>query len=364
MIKTLFIGMAIALILGACTNSESYKITVNTNQHKDKTAYLIRFENNQPVVIDSATWDNGFKFQGEIKTREMVYFQWSGINENTSFFLDNGEITIHLKDNTAEIGSIEGSELNTKHIAFLDSANQFTKMNQELYGGYQKAQAENNEKALDSIRTQADILYNKEQAFAKRAAHKNMENVLGLYIMRSKLAHTLDYNALNEALSTVPDNNKNNPYYKYLAEHLKKLSLTRVGQIAPDFTMKDTAGNDISLKDFRGNYIMIDFWASWCGPCRRANPYVVEIFKEFNPKGFQILGVSFDKSQQAWIEAIHDDHLTWPHVSDLQGWKNAAGQLYGINSIPHTTLIDPDGKIVANRFEHEELRILLEEIYK
>ena len=240
----------------------------------------------------------------------------------------------------------------------------FEKKNQEMYGIYQQAQNENNTKVLDSIRALADVLYESEQAYAKEVAFKNLNSALGLYIVRSKIVYTMNYDDLNETLSKVPETNKNNPYYEYLTKHLDKLSITRIGQIAPDFTMKDTAGNDISLKDFRGNYVMIDFWASWCGPCRRANPFVVEIFKEFNPKGFQILGVSFDKSREAWIKAIHDDQLTWPHVSDLQGWKNAAGQIYGINSIPHTTLIDPDGKIVANRFGHEELRTLLENAYK
>jgi peroxiredoxin len=295
---------------------------------------------------------------------ELVQFQLDGGKEIVSFFLENETYTISLDSEPLAIANIDGSESNVRYLNFLDSAQHFADKNQAMYAGYQKAQQEQNTEVLDSIKTVAEELYEAEQAMAKRFAKANLDNVAGIFVVRSKLVYSMGYDDLNAILSEVPEDEKNNPYFEYLNEHLQKLAETRVGQMAPDFTMKDTAGNDISLSDFRGHYTLIDFWASWCGPCRRANPFVVEIYNDFNDKGFEIFGVSFDQSREAWIKAIHDDELTWPHVSDLKGWKNAAGKIYGVNSIPHTILIDPDGKIVANRFEHEELREMLEEIYK
>ena len=109
--------------------------------------------------------------------------------------------------------------------------------------------------------------------------------------------------------------------------------------------------------------VIVDFWASWCGPCRRENPNVVKLYNDFNDKGFEIIGVSFDEHRDRWIKAIHDDGLTWPHVSDLQGWKSAAGKLYAINSIPATVLLDREGNIVAKNLRGTALREKLEELY-
>ena len=136
-----------------------------------------------------------------------------------------------------------------------------------------------------------------------------------------------------------------------------------VGTLLPDFTQPDTSGKPISLSSLRGKYVLIDFWASWCGPCRQENPNVVEAFNKFKNKNFTILGVSLDKAKPAWEEAIRLDNLTWMHVSDLQGWSNAVAQQYQIYQIPQNILIDPEGKIVAknlrgNQLDRKLMRVL------
>lgn len=361
-----FIGLiALAVLFSACSNEKKgYEVTVNLANESNAMAYLLKVENNALVPFDSAEFNNGYVFKGSVEKPEWSVFNIKGSNDRTEFFISNDVIKISANENDPAKINYEGTELNDIYEKFLDSSASISQENTKLYAEYQQAAKSGDQEAQDAARVKIEEIYEAEQAFSNEFASKNLDNLVGLHIVRRKLVYNMTYDDLNEVLNKVPEANQNNEYYTYLTGHLAKLEKTKVGSVAPDFTMKDTAGNDVSLTDFRGNYTLIDFWAAWCGPCRRANPHVVEIYNEFNPKGFQVLGVSFDQSREKWIQAIHDDKLPWTQVSDLQGWKNAAGQLYGINSIPHTVLIDPDGKIVMNKFTHEELKEKLEEIYK
>ncbi len=138
----------------------------------------------------------------------------------------------------------------------------------------------------------------------------------------------------------------------------------RIGAEAPLFQQPDTAGNIINLKDLRGKYVLLDFWASWCGPCREENPNVVKAYEQFRDKNFTVLGISLDKSDKrdAWMKAIKDDGLAWYHVSDLKFWNNAVAQLYSVRSIPQNFLLDPQGKIVAANLRGEALQRKLQEL--
>lgn len=357
--------IAAALILSACGKEKTgYEVTVNLANDTEGMAYLMKVENNALVPFDSAEFNNGYIFKGSVEKPIWAVFNIKGTNDRTEFFISNDMIKISAnKENPMKI-DYEGSEVNDIYETFLDSANSYSMQNSKLYGEYQQANKSGDKEAEEQVRTKLEKVFEAEQAFSKDFAMKNMDNLAGLHVVRRKLVYNMSYDDLKAALDKVPAANKDNEYYTYLTDHLAKLEKTKIGNVAPDFTMKDTAGNDVSLSDFKGNYTLVDFWASWCVPCRRANPHVVEIYKDFHPKGFEILGVSFDQTRDKWLQAIKDDKLQWTQVSDLKYWDNAAGKLYGINSIPHTVLVDPDGKIVMNNFTHEELRTKLEELYK
>jgi peroxiredoxin len=158
---------------------------------------------------------------------------------------------------------------------------------------------------------------------------------------------------------------KNTSYAKNIVKLIDAKKVTTVGKIAPDFEQPDTAGKMIKLSDFRGRYVLLDFWASWCIPCREENPNVVRAYQKFHGKGFTVLSVSLDQpgKKTAWLNAIHHDQLTWTQVSDLKFWNNAVAKLYGIQAIPQNFLLDKEGKIIAVNIKGDELNKKLLELF-
>ena len=192
--------------------------------------------------------------------------------------------------------------------------------------------------------------------------------------------YMVSLDALKDVIGPLPDDIESyNTLYNGLKKNVRqseagistkklidKYMTVRIGAIAPAFTAPDTSGNNISLKDYRGRYVLIDFWASWCGPCREENPAVVKAYQLYKDKNFDILSVSLDQSgkRAEWIKAIQKDGLSWQHVSDLKFWDSDVAKLYVIKSIPQNFLIDPKGKIIAKNLRGEALAAKLEEILK
>lgn len=161
---------------------------------------------------------------------------------------------------------------------------------------------------------------------------------------------------------SIGDSLKNTGLGRNLAAQITQLKKTALGSTAPEFTQNDVNGNPIRLSDFRGKYVLVDFWASWCGPCRRENPNVVNTYKKFKEKNFEIVGISLDNSKKTWLATIESDKLSWPQVSDLNGWKNEVAVLYDVRSIPQNFLLDPEGKIIAKNLIGAALETKLSEI--
>ena len=187
-----------------------------------------------------------------------------------------------------------------------------------------------------------------------RSIELNKASVVAPYLVLRQMIYELDATGLNQFLAQFDSTIYKSVYVEKIKERAALLEQLAPGKPAPDFTQNDVNGKPVALSSFKGKVVFVDFWASWCSPCRAINPKIVELYSKFKKnKDFAILGVSLDKDPEAWKKAIADDKLTWIHVSDLQGWKNAAAKQYGIMAIPHNFLIDKDGIIAANNLSPE-----------
>jgi thiol-disulfide isomerase/thioredoxin len=209
-----------------------------------------------------------------------------------------------------------------------------------------------------------DSLGDVQLALIKEIIRDNRDNELPAKYIKDAM-YQFSYEELKNALDPKT------AYYNHPDVAPAKMLLAGYEKRKPgiqfhELSMKDPADKDVTLSQWvgKGNYVLVDFWASWCGPCRKEMPYVITAYEQFHPKGFEVVGVSFDQKKDAWINAIQQMGMQWPQMSDLKGWKCAASDLYGVSSIPSNVLVDPQGKIVAMDLRGEKLLNKLKEIYQ
>lgn len=326
--------------------------------------------------IDSASITNGsFTFTGRLiyPVGATLLLDHKGLGaanvdstaDLLNFYLEKGEIDINGTD-SARTAQITGSKLNDDSKRLIAQLKPIMDRAEKL--GLEQKNAtlaqQNSADFQNSIQTRYKQLQTEQEAAIKMFILSNPSSFLSLIALYQVGGPSPDPNELDSLFNSLSPEIKNTEYARVFKSNLDELKHTGIGVTAPDFTQNDVNGTPVTLSQFRGKYVLLDFWASWCGPCRQENPNVVKVYNKFKGKNFTILSVSLDKAEgkNNWLAAIHNDGLTWTQVSDLKFWDNAAAQLYYITSIPSNFLIDPNGKIVAKDLRGADLEAKLEEL--
>ncbi|HZK06789.1 MAG TPA: TlpA disulfide reductase family protein [Bacteroidales bacterium] len=351
------------MIFTACSEppKNHYEITGKLEKLTPGLVVLSKVADNQLVPVDSIqTTDDNFTFEGTIDQPEVYYLSFIADQMMHHFFVEPGVIRL---EGTVEAPVITGMATQKIYDEFNQSMARLDADRQKLYEEFSLAMDNGDTAQLQTIRTKAESIDQTQDEFVKGYALSQNTSVVGPYIVVNNMFNydLDDLKVAREAYGTELDNSK---YIKILDQQIHKLESVEIGHPAPVFIQNDTAGNPFSLEDLRGQYVLIDFWASWCAPCRHENPNVVDTWQKYHNKGYTILGVSLDRTKQAWLSAIAADNLTWTHVSDLKYWSNEASNLYAVSSIPANFLIDPQGIIIAKDLRGEDLQAKLAEIFQ
>ena len=362
--KIVYLFAAGAMALAACSNEPAYKISGTIENVADgEYVFLQEAKGRELIKLDSAVVTAGaFEFNGRqdvAVNRYITYTPKEGRGPRVDFFLENGNITVAM----GEVTSVTGTPNNDIYQNIKTETSALNKEMSALYKKYMDESSTQEQKA--EFEKQYNELENKQNEFVYNAIDANITNPVGLYLFPS-YASKFDLAKQKDLAAKIPAEQLSEERIAKIVKRIEVLEKTAVGQQFTDFTLPDPEGNPVKLSDIisQNKYTLIDFWASWCGPCRREMPNVIAAYKEYNKKGFGIVGVSLDNDAAAWKKAINDMGMTWAHMSDVKGWQCEGAALYGINAIPATVLVAQDGTIVARDIRGEAIKEKLAELLK
>lgn len=358
--------ISILFLISCSDQNDSNKYTVNLTitGAEDTWVYMEQQIDNNWIKFDSSELKSGVAvFSGELEHPEFFFIKIKDQSNYLPAFIEPGIVTVTGSATNPNERSVEGSKAQEEFASITDSLNNYTRAVRELGMNYQKAKGDNDTILMKQIEEEYEDLNDQKKSFILESALAHNNSVVPVFIVLNNI-HSFELEELAELDASLDPSIKNSIYVKELAKKVNTLKRVSVGQPYVDFTLNDPEGNPVALSSkVDGNYVLVDFWAAWCVPCRNENPNVVEAYNKYHEKGFDVFGVSLDRDLESWKKAIEDDGLAWTHVSDLQAWNSEAGKIYGVRSIPHNLLLDPDGIIIEKNLRGQDLQDRLAEIF-
>lgn len=357
--------LAFALAVFSCQSAKNeFSIKGSISGIETGKVYLQKIVDGKPKSIDSTEVVSGkFTFKGKMEMPDLRLLLLNRQDYFAQFFLENANITIKANKDSLRSTKIIGSPTQDIFQIYINEMEKLNKDVEALKVKYQNAMSTGNSNEAEKAKIDRQAMIDNNKVFTKNFVKEHSNSVVSAFIALAQLANQVDITELDSITSKFSAEISTSEYVVKLKEFIQEQKKTNVGAVAPDFTMNDPEGKPIQLSSLRGKVVLVDFWASWCGPCRQENPNVVKLYGQFHPKGFEIIGVSLDRTKEEWVKAIKADNLSWIHVSDLQFWQNSAARLYSVNSIPQSFLLDKNGIIIGKGLRGEPLAKKLAELF-
>lgn len=356
------------LIVAACSNKPEYQIKGTIKSDFNGLVYLKKFEDRSYIIIDSCTVTNGtFKFKGTVELPDMYSIWLDDQKRRKDFCLENAKYEMKIEDKISS-AEISGSVLQNAINTFTSGMTSIEQSERELISQLRSSWKDSTvlEETKEKLKEDLSALRKNKVQFAKDFVTEGTNNPYSLTVLNIYIRNFLTIDQLDSTYQTLTAKVQKTTFGQRLAKEIENTRLSAVGQPYIDFEVPNVDGNIIKLSEVvkDNKLVFVDFWASWCAPCRASIPHLKELYTQYHDKGLEIVAVSYDSERDSWIKAIDNEELEWLNGSNLQGWGCPTALQYAVRGIPATVLISSDGKIVARNLRGNALKNKIDEFLK